>query len=169
MSKFYTIDEVSELIDVPADVIREWVSEGKVSASRRAGDVVLRHHDVQRLLTEYGRSEDGDKATEAAKNGSQASAAQGYMGAQDSSSDPASYYGYPEPEPEPEVQPAQKPQTGAFKAPTPPMGRNVGAAVPVSERVAPRAQSASDSVDGESTFLKFNRYRSGSSGLFVFL
>ena len=79
MSKFYTIDEVSELIDVPADVIREWVSEGKVSASRRAGDVVLRHHDVQRLLTEYGRSEDGDKATEAAKNGSQASAAQGYI------------------------------------------------------------------------------------------
>lgn len=151
MSKFYTIDEVSELIDVPADVIREWVSEGKVSASRRAGDVVLRHHDVQRLLTEYGRSEDGDKATEAAKNGSQASAAQGYMGAQDSSSDPASYYGYPEPEPEPEVQPVQKPQTGAFKAPTPPMGRNVGAAVPVSERVATRAQSASDSVDGEST------------------
>ena len=150
MSKFYTIDEVSELIDVPADVIREWVSEGKVSASRRAGDVVLRHHDVQRLLAEYGRSEDGDKAAETAKNGNQAAAAQGYMGAQDSSSDPASYYGYPDPEPEPEVQPVQKP-VGAFKAPTPPMNRNVGAAVPVSERVAPSAQSTSGSVDGEST------------------
>lgn len=151
MSKFYTIDEVSELIDVPADVIREWVSEGKVSASRRAGDVVLRHHDVQRLLSEYGRSEDGDnKTTGTAKSGSQSGAAQGYMGAQDSSSDPASYYGYPEPEPEPEAQPIQEP-ANAFKAPAPPMGRNMGAAVPVSERVAPSAQPASDSVDGEST------------------
>lgn len=151
MSKFYTIDEVSELIDVPADVIREWVSEGKVSASRRAGDVVLRHHDVQRLLSEYGRSEDGDNKTAGtAKSDSQSGAAQGYMGAQDSSSDPASYYGYPDPEPEPEEQPIQEP-TSAFKAPTSPMGRNMGAAVPVSERVAPSTQPASDSVDGKST------------------
>lgn len=151
MSKFYTIDEVSGLIDVPADVIREWVSEGKVSASRRAGDVVLRHHDVQRLLSEYGRSEDGDNKTAGtAKSDSQSGAAQGYMGAQDSSSDPASYYGYPDPEPEPEEQPIQEP-TSAFKAPTSPMGRNMGAAVPVSERVAPSTQPTSDSVDGEST------------------
>lgn len=151
MSKFYTIDEVSELIDVPADVIREWVSEGKVSASRRAGDVVLRHHDVQRLLSEYGRSEDGDNKTAGtAKSDSQSGAAQGYMGAQDSSSDPASYYGYPDPEPEPEEQSIQEP-TSAFKAPTSPMGKNMGAAVPVSERVAPSTQPTSDSVDGEST------------------
>lgn len=151
MSKFYTIDEVSGLIDVPADVIREWVSEGKVSASRRAGDVVLRHHDVQRLLSEYGRSEDGDNKTAGtAKSDSQSGAAQGYMGAQDSSSDPASYYGYPDPEPEPEEQPIQEP-TSAFKAPTSPMGKNMGAAVPVSERVAPSTQPTSDSVDGEST------------------
>ena len=151
MSKFYTIDEVSELTDVPADVIREWVSEGKVSASRRAGDVVLCRHDVQRLLSEYGRSEDGDNKTAGtAKSDSQSGAAQGYMGAQDSSSDPASYYGYPDPEPEPEEQPIQEP-TSAFKAPTSPMGRNMGAAVPVSERVASSTQPTSDSVDGEST------------------
>ena len=151
MSKFYTIDEVSELTDVPADVIRGWVSEGKVSASRRAGDVVLCRHDVQRLLSEYGRSEDGDNKTAGtAKSDSQSGAAQGYMGAQDSSSDPASYYGYPDPEPEPEEQPIQEP-TSAFKAPTSPMGRNMGAAVPVSERVASSTQPTSDSVDGEST------------------
>ncbi|GEM_PF-2100866 len=151
MSKFYTIDEVSELIDVPADVIREWVSEGKVSASRRAGDVVLRHHDVQRLLSEYGRSEDGDnKTAETAKSGGQSSAAQGYMGAQDSSSDPASYYGYPDPEPEPESQPTQEP-TATFKAPSSSVGRNMGAAVPVSERVTSATQPVAESVDGEST------------------
>lgn len=148
MSKFYTIDEVSELIDVPADVIREWVSEGKVSASRRAGDVVLRHHDVQRLLSEYGRSEDGDNKTVGTAKSDSQSGAEGYMGAQDSSSDPASYYGYPDPEPE--EQPIQEP-TSAFKAPTSPMGKNMGAAVPVSERVAPSTQPTSDSVDGEST------------------
>lgn len=151
MSKFYTIDEVSELIDVPADVIREWVSEGKVSASRRAGDVVLRHHDVQRLLSEYGRSEDGDKAANAVKNDGQLNTAQGYMGAQGSSADPASYYGYPDSAsmPESAVQPVQE-SGGVFKAPIPPVGRNVGAAVPVSGRVV-NTQSAADSVDGEST------------------
>ena len=55
MSKFYTVDEVAELIDIPADTIREWITDGKVSASRRAGDVVLRHHEVQRLISELGR------------------------------------------------------------------------------------------------------------------
>ena len=57
MSKFYTIEEVSQLINVPADSIREWISEGKVSAARRAGDLVLRHHEVQRLISEFGTQE----------------------------------------------------------------------------------------------------------------
>ena len=152
MSKFYTIDEVSELIDVPADVIREWVSDGKVASSRRAGDVVLRHHDVQRLLSEYGRSEESAKAAGAVKNSPQPSAAKGYMGAQDSASDPANYYGYPEPEPEPiaQPQPLQK-AADTFKASPPPMDRSRGATLPIPEHAIPHAQPIPDSVDGEST------------------
>lgn len=151
MSKFYTIEEVSELINVPADVIREWVSEGKVSASRRAGDVVLRHHEVQRLLSEYGESEDGGNKASAAGDSNQLGAAQGYIGAQDSAADPASYYGYPEPEPEPEVQQVQEP-VQSFKTSASPgaMGGNVGLPTPGRAINNPPATSA-DSVDGEST------------------
>ncbi|MBQ7528827.1 helix-turn-helix domain-containing protein [bacterium] len=63
MSKFYSVEEVSSLIGVEADTIREWISAGKLTASRRAGEVVLRNNDVKRLMDEYGVAEsDGEVA-----------------------------------------------------------------------------------------------------------
>lgn len=86
MSKFYTVEEVSAMLNVPADSIREWISEGKVSASRRAGDVVLRNHEVQRLMSELSASE--------AAPDKPGTAYIGASGDEASAIDPAAYYGY---------------------------------------------------------------------------
>lgn len=51
MSKFFSIDEAAGILGVTADTIREYVSDGKVEAIRRAGELVLRNQDVQKLLT----------------------------------------------------------------------------------------------------------------------
>lgn len=64
MSKFYSVDEVSSLIGVEADTIREWISAGKLTAARRAGEVVIRNNDVKRLMDEYGVAEDSGTEVE---------------------------------------------------------------------------------------------------------
>lgn len=91
MSKFYSIDEVADLISVSADTIREWVSEGKLTASRRAGEMVLRSAEVQKLLEKYSVPHESGMAN--AKTGG---AQGGYLGGNpsDAGEDPASYYGY---------------------------------------------------------------------------
>lgn len=91
MSKFYSIDEVADLISVSADTIREWVSEGKLSASRRAGEMVLRSAEVQKLLDKYSVPHDSGMA-----NAKAGGAQGGYLGgsSSDAGEDPASYYGY---------------------------------------------------------------------------
>ncbi|MGM9998402.1 MAG: hypothetical protein ACI38Q_03250 [Candidatus Bruticola sp.] len=157
MSKFYTIEEVSELINVPADVIREWITEGKASASRRAGDVVLRHHEVQRLLAEYGENDDSAKETGNTdiKSGSLDSSSNGYIGgsAQNNADDPASYYGYPNPEPEPEPEPEETEKFKPPTAPTPPSGVGASPAkLVLNSRAVAIVNSIPDGpIDGDAT------------------
>ncbi|MGM9992241.1 MAG: hypothetical protein ACI376_05255 [Candidatus Bruticola sp.] len=155
MSKFYTIEEVSELINVPADVIREWITEGKASASRRAGDVVLRHHEVQRLLAEYGENDDNSKRLDSdeRKGGSVDSSLSGYIGgdAKNNADDPASYYGYPDSEPESVAEEANEFEPTASPSSPSDMG-NSSAKLERSNRTAASVVSASDEpIDGDAT------------------
>lgn len=50
MARLYTLEEAAEALGIAPDLLREWIADGRARATRRAGDYVLREHEVQKLL-----------------------------------------------------------------------------------------------------------------------
>ena len=51
MSKYLTIDEVAAVLGIAGDDVREWISSGKVRATRRGGEMMVTQQAVQELMS----------------------------------------------------------------------------------------------------------------------
>lgn len=49
MARLYTLEEAAEALGITPDLLREWIADGRARATRRAGDYVLREHEVLKL------------------------------------------------------------------------------------------------------------------------